>query len=417
MEETNLYQEIKMTEKLFYKDAYLKTFTSSVIKQDVDENGRRYVVLEKTAFYPTGGGQPCDIGAINGVRVNNVEEIDGEIRHYVESKIEPLNEIIGEIDWERRFDHMQQHAGQHLLSAAFDELFGMKTIAFHLGKEFVTIDLDVHELLPETSFEAEMLANKIVFENRSINTRWIDRKEIAKFPLRKPPSVNDNIRLVIIDDFDYNAFGGTHPKQTGEVGPVKIIKWERHKQHTRLYFVCGMRAVNVMHEKQMILHEACKVLTCGEQDVVSQLHRLLGANNELEKSLKEATTQLMRFEAEKLIEQSLSRNHIKFITSSFGGREMKELQTLANQIVELDDSALVLFVTTSGERMQLIGARGKNVAINMNEIVKQALNKIEGKGGGSMKIAQGGGKALLSNKEMLQYLLELAEGKIISISK
>jgi alanyl-tRNA synthetase len=213
------------TEKVYYQDPYKQSFTTKLVKQAQDKNGGYYVVLEKTIFYPTGGGQPHDTGMINGVHVYEVEEIDGEIRHYVEQPIESHNEIIGEIAWDRRFDHMQQHTGQHILSAAFEEVYGYKTVSFHLGKELCTIDLEISNLNEEEANQTEELANKIILENRPIETKWITEAELSHYSLRKELSVSENIRLVIIPNFDYNGCGGTHPNSTGQVSAIKILNW------------------------------------------------------------------------------------------------------------------------------------------------------------------------------------------------
>ncbi len=257
-----------MTTKLYYQDAYINTFTTSIEKQDKDELDQWYVVLKETAFYPTGGGQPSDLGTLNNTKVKNVEEIDGEIRHYIEA---PFNdealEIIGKIEWERRFDHMQQHAGQHILSAAFEETFQYKTISFHLGKETLTIDLEVNGLTENEALQAEEAANRIIQENRPIETKWVTKDEAGQYPLRKQPSVSEDIRLVIIPDFDYNGCGGTHPRSTGEVGAIKILDWEKHRGHIRLQFVCGNRVLTQLHTKQAIVKSLTSLLQAPEPEI------------------------------------------------------------------------------------------------------------------------------------------------------
>lgn len=226
--------------KLFYKDPYLKTFETKILKQQQVKKGDFYITLEETAFYPTGGGQPHDIGTLNGVKVLNVEEVDGEIRHYVERTLPHLDDqVVGVIDWERRFDHMQQHTGQHILSAAFAQLYDIHTVGFHLGNDTVTIDLDISELTEEMAGKAEKLANDIIMENRAIVTKWVEYDDLVNYPIRKLPSVKENIRLVIIDEFDYNGCGGTHPSATGEVGAIKVLNWERQRKK----FVCILYAV------------------------------------------------------------------------------------------------------------------------------------------------------------------------------
>ena len=231
------------TEKLYYQNQSMRAFRSKLKRMDQDEKGRIYAVLEKTAFYPTGGGQPHDTGTINGVYVYDVEEAEGEIRHFIEERLEVDSECVGELDWERRFDHMQQHAGQHILSAAFEQVCGYQTVSFHLGKETCTIDLHTGALREEVAFQAEQLANQLILENRPIEAKWVTQEELSQYSLRKDLSVSENIRLVIIPDFDYNGCGGTHPESTGKVSSIKILHWEKQKGHARLHFVCGNRVM------------------------------------------------------------------------------------------------------------------------------------------------------------------------------
>ncbi len=223
------------TEKLFYQDSYMRAFTARVLKAERDEQGHFYVVLDRTAFYPTGGGQPHDTGTLNSVHVYDVEEIGGEVRHYIEDPVDVHHEIAGEIDWERRFDHMQQHAGQHILSAAFAEMVGYQTVSFHLGQQICSIDLDAVDLTDEEIMQVENKANDIILENRPVETRWVSAEELSQYPLRKEVSVSDNIRLVIIPDFDYNGCGGTHPNSTGQVSALKMLHWEKQKKKVRVY--------------------------------------------------------------------------------------------------------------------------------------------------------------------------------------
>ncbi|MFK4998913.1 alanyl-tRNA editing protein [Bacillus sp. N9] len=195
----------------------------------------------KHRFYPTGGGQPFDMGTLNGIEVLNVEEVDGEIHHTVSKRLDTTDEIEGVIDWERRFDHMQQHTGQHILTSAFVELFGLHTVSFHLGKEICTIDLDVEHVSSEQLVAAERLANEVILKNLPIETKWVTGDELEQYSLRKELAVTDDIRLVIIPNFDYNGCGGTHPSSTGQVSAIKILATEKQKQK----YVCTLFVVGV----------------------------------------------------------------------------------------------------------------------------------------------------------------------------
>ncbi|WP_347177957.1 alanyl-tRNA editing protein [Sporosarcina thermotolerans] len=291
-----------LKDRIYYQDAYLKTFTAWVIHRSEDANGRPYVVLDNTAFYPTGGGQPHDTGTINGVRVIDVEELDGEIRHFLEEDLPSGEEVKGVIDWERRFDHMQQHAGQHILTAAFVEYFGFQTVSFHLGNGVVSIDLDVEDVSADQLAAVEKLANGIILENRPIETKWDPTEdELTQFSLRKQLAVTDEIRLVIIPGFDYNGCGGTHPNSTGQVGLIKILSTEKQKRQVRVHFVCGGRVLQQLGRKHEELAIASRLLSAPEDGVGHAIEKLLVTNQVLEKSLEDTKVALLEFEASELL--------------------------------------------------------------------------------------------------------------------
>ncbi|KIY21701.1 MULTISPECIES: serine-tRNA(Ala) deacylase AlaX [Mesobacillus] len=373
-----------MENKLYYQNAYTKTFTAELVRQGADESGRNYAVLTQTAFYPTGGGQPFDTGVLNGIKVVGVEEIDGEIRHYIQEPLEEGMPIKGEIDWDRRFDHMQQHAGQHILSAAFEELYGYKTVSFHLGKKTLTIDLETEKLSTEEADRVEKLANRVILENRPIFSKWIDGEEVKQYKLRKPLSVANNIRLVIIPEFDYNGCGGTHPNSTGEAGNLKILGWERQKKLIRVEFVCGQRVLSILWEKQAILKELSILLNAPEQDLVSSVNRLLGQK----KTIEEMGSQLLQYEAAELI----AANSGNIVSHVYQNRSIQELQKLARLLTGQAEEKVFLLVAENEDNLQFVFARGKNAQGNLKEWSKHALLIIDGKGGGSDQLVQGGGK-------------------------
>lgn len=391
-----------MENKLYYQDAYLQSFTAKLLKQAQDETKNWYAVLDQTAFYPTGGGQPHDLGTIAGQKVVNVEEMDGEIRHYLEGPIEAFShEVTGQIDWFRRFDHMQQHAGQHLLSAAFDRLFSFKTVGFHLGTEIVTIDLETEELTEDEAAKAEELANRIILENRPIETKWVTEEELSQFQLRKETKVKENIRLVIVPDFDDNGCGGTHPSTTGEVRAIKILDWERQKKKIRLQFVCGERVLTQFSKKQKVLLGLTRLISAPEHEMEQAVLRLLETGKDTEKELEKARDLLLQFEG-KEIWKSRTGNVIGEV---YQNRTVQELQKMARYITTENEEALVLLVSEGEDRLQLVCARGNARSENMNIVLKQALTDINGKGGGNAAFAQGGGPALIPSGEMLERLM------------
>ncbi|MEK4520168.1 DHHA1 domain-containing protein [Psychrobacillus sp. FSL W7-1493] len=386
-----------MTNKLYYEDPYLTTFTASIIKKEPE-----YVIISETAFYPTGGGQPCDIGSLNDISVVNVEIIDGEIRHFLAEPLDSQSiEVKGSINWRRRFDHMQQHAGQHILSAAFAELFQMQTVSFHLGKETATIDLDTTEVTEEQLKKVEELANQIILENRAIETKWVTEDELTQYKLRKATSIKEDIRLVIIPDFDYNACGGTHPSSTGQVGSIKILQTEKQKRHIRVEFVCGKRVLTQLDRKQDVLLSLISKLSSPEEKLVDAANNLLHTNKTLEKLLNEHKQELLKFEAKELLKQSI--NDIVGVT--FENRTIQDLQRLARFLVEESPSSLCVLVSHNEEKLQIVTARGTNREESMKALLLQLLPLINGKGGGNDTLAQGGGEAALSSTELLNKAL------------
>jgi alanyl-tRNA synthetase len=390
-----------MENKLYYKDAYITDFNAKVVKQAQDEAGDWYVVLSQTAFYPTGGGQPYDVGTINNSRVTRVEEVEGEIRHYVEAALANTeSEIKGLIDWERRFDHMQQHAGQHILSAAFDNLFHYKTVSFHLGVETLTIDIQTESLSDHEAKKAEDAANQIILENRLIETKWVTEEELSTYSLRKETKVKEDIRLVIIPDYDYNGCGGTHPKATGEVQAIKILGWEKQKNNIRVQFVCGERVLKQLGQKQKVLLGLTKLLNAPEKDMEQAVIRLLEQGKQLEKELEGIKETMLQYEAKSFCENIKGET----IRRSFHNRTIQELQKLAKYITAENEKALVYFVSKNENKLQLVCARGAARTESMKTVIGHALPLINGKGGGNDTFAQGGGDALITEEQMLEYL-------------
>ncbi|WP_404444187.1 DHHA1 domain-containing protein [Sutcliffiella horikoshii] len=392
-------------EKLFYQDPYIQTFTTTLIKQIQDEFGKWYALLEQTAFYPEGGGQPYDIGTLNNQKVIDVQEINGEIRHYLEDPLpETTGEIKGTIDWERRYDHMQQHAGQHLLSAAFEELFSYKTKSFHLGKETSTIDLDINELTEQEFLEAEALVNKIILENRKIVAKWVSKDALSDYPLRKELSVSENIRLVIIPDFDYSGCGGTHPRTTGGVASLKILSLEKQKKMIRVTFVAGNRVLKQLQEKQQVLSELSILLNAPQNGMAEAVSRMLGQSKEQAKELKDTKDKLLDYEAMALASQMESVGGRALILAVFQTREMSELQSMARKITSgADDINVFLFAENAG-KVQFVGAKGSKSDLNMKLIAKDVFPLINGKGGGSESFVQGGGERIITGNELLQEI-------------
>jgi len=396
--------------RLYYNNSYLKKFDALVAAVYTDAD-KLCVILDNTAFYPSSGGQPCDFGVINGVFVSEVlEREDGEIVHII-PKDSPLKEgleVKCSIDWDRRFDHMQQHTGQHILSGAFAEKFSLQTESFHLGRDFSTIDLSVSHLAPEKIMEAESLANKIVFENRSVGINYLTGEE-AREKLRKDSCRSGNLRVIDVKDFDLSACGGTHCSNTGEVGTILIKGWEKIKSNLRLEFYCGFRGLKLFREYNSIFRDISARFSTGPGDLVSRMDKLVSENKNNFKKLKDLKEKLLEQEIEFIYKSSDCINDIRYIKYFSEDKPVKELKILGQKVTEKFPSVLMC-LAAAGETWSLILIRSDDLNINITEIMRGMERDFSGKGGGRPDFFQGGGysredinKIFLIFKEKIKY--------------
>ncbi|MEK4698129.1 DHHA1 domain-containing protein [Solibacillus sp. FSL R7-0668] len=389
-----------MKDLLYYQDAMISEFHANVVKTGSDENGN-YIVLDNTAFYPTGGGQPHDTGWIQEIKISNVKKVEEEIRHYTTKDASTISgEIFAKLNWARRFDHMQQHTGQHILTAAFVELFEFATTSFHLGTELVTIDLNVGEITEEQLAAAEKRANEIILENRPIETKWVTKDDLASYNLRKDVKVDEDIRLVIIPDYDYNGCGGTHPTSTGQVGLLKILATEKMKQQIRIHFVCGNRVLDQLAMRKTVLADVARQLSAPEEQAAEAMRKFAATTKQTEKNLKDAQDALLQFEAKELAGEKISAR-------TFENRSIQDLQKLARFITEQNDQAIALLVASNEDKLQFVAARGKAQATSMKAISTAVLPMINGKGGGNDTLVQGGGEKLLTVEALLEAMKDI----------
>ncbi|HDR67516.1 MAG TPA: alanyl-tRNA editing protein, partial [Bacteroidaceae bacterium] len=288
------------TKKLYYDDPY-KTQFEAVIVEKKRHGGKPAVILDQTLFYPESGGQPCDKGFINGIPVKNVVEDGAEIVHVIEKDID-AKRISGTIDWETRFDHMQQHSGQHILSQVFHKLINGKTMSFHLGEKTSTVEINIRMISEEEIESVEKQANDIIFENREIRCSFISDTHIDEVPLRKPPVKTGELRIVEVQDFDYTACGGTHPRRTGEIGLIKILKWDRIRDNLRFEFVCGKRALNDYRIRTNILRDVTNRFSSGEADLMNVVEKLFQDYKIQKKRNRQLQEKLSGYEAMEIIE-------------------------------------------------------------------------------------------------------------------
>lgn len=385
----------------YFNDAYVREFTTNVLREETLAEGRRGVVLEETYFYPTSGGQPNDLGSISGIEVLDV--IDGEeILHVINQPLEMV-EVVGRIDWQRRFDHMQQHAGQHLLSAIFEKLYAAETVGFHLGDEYVTVDLALEELTIEMVREIELAVNELIYQNLPIRAYFVEPEKIQELPLRKQPVVKEEIRIVEIEGIDYSPCGGTHPHSTGEIGLIKICRWEKKRDNIRVEFVCGHRALIDYHWKNEQIKQIALHLSCKDSQSLENFERLSAEAKELRKKVGYLKEQVQRYEADEYYTNSQEVKGVHLVTQIFTDREMKEAKRLANKIIS-KEKVIVLFAIKS-EKAQVSFSCSKDLQVNMNDLLKEVIGLIDGSGGGTAQSAQGGG----TNLSNLESLLQAAE--------
>jgi len=402
-----------MTDRLYYADSYLTSFTARVVER-LEVDGHPAVILDRTAFYPEGGGQPADRGRLGPVDVVDAQAREDDPRAVLHLLAQPLpdDEVTGAVDWPRRFDLMQQHTGQHILSQAFVQTSGAETLAFHLSDDArdgtLTIDLNRAGLPAAPIDVAEDLANQVVYENRPVRARFVAEAELALLPLRKPPVVNASVRVVEIEDFDWSACGGTHVARTGEVGQIKIIKIDRRGPATRVEFRCGRRALIDYRRKNEMVNRVAADLSIGYGELDQAAARLVADNKSLRKQLEDAQARLLEFEARDLLSDLRARDGYAVALRAWRDRDMATLRRLAKQTIARPGT-LALF-GSSGEKPTLVFARSGDLAFDVNALVRGAAARLNGKGGGAPDFAQAGGPP--ASDEQVREALAWAYGQL-----
>jgi alanyl-tRNA synthetase len=401
-----------LTKRLYYEESYLQEFKGKILKK-IKIDGKPALILDNTCFYPTSGGQPNDLGYIQGVSIVDVIEDNEKIIHVLKGGIEEEcgDTVIGKIDWKRRFDHMQQHLGQHILSGALMKLWSAKTLSFHLGEEVCTLDIAKEKLTEEEAKKVEECTNEIIFDNRPVKCYFVEEEEeVKRLNLRKVPEKTGKIRIIEVEDFDLSACGGTHCRATGEVGMIKITKWEKRGEKIRLEFICGRRAWKDYFWKNEVIKNISNKLTIKDSELGEAIDRMLEERKEIGKELKEFKEKLQEHEAKRLIdESSLRDNRIKIINKVFEEKNFKEVMGLVQKIINLDESVVVLAGIKSkgeGEGAKILFACSRALEYDMNRLVREAGKFIEGRGGGAPNFAQAGGKKVEGIEDALNFALE-----------
>jgi len=381
-----------MSRRLYYADPYLTTFSARVIER-FQWAGQPAVVLDRTAFYPTGGGQPHDVGLLQGVAVLDVveREGDGAVVHVLAGPLTG-DSIEGQVDWESRSDLMQQHSGQHILSAAFVECLAANTVGFHLSEEYATIDLDRAPLSDADLERVETRANAVVMADRPVVSRWVPDEEVPTLALRKPLTHEGPVRVVEIPAFDLSACGGTHVRTTGEVGPIKITRSERRGEETRVEFLCGRRALTDYGLKNALVMDLAREFTVSHRDLGATVRRLADELKETRRELRRTRDALLDAEAAALWHQALSVADWRVVKAHFVGRPPEDLKHLAQRLAARPRTvALLAGGGKEGQKGYFTFARSDDVDLHIGSLLRRACEVIGGGGGGRPQFAQGGG--------------------------
>lgn len=375
------------TERLYYTDPYLREFDATLV-ETISHNGQIALVLDRTAFYPTSGGQPHDVGFFEDVRIVEVVDAeDGRILH-IADRAPSSTRLHGTIDWTRRFDHMQQHTGQHVLSAAFDRLLAARTESFHLGVESSTIDLG-REVSTEEIAHVEDDANRIVWENRPVSIRFAEPEELASLRLRKEPKREGRLRLIEIEDFDLSACGGTHVWRTGAIGMIAIASVERFRGGSRITFLCGGRALAGYRQLRDAIAGSVRSLSVLPSELPAAIERLQADAKELRKQVKDFQFRVATQEANRLSGEAEDIGGRHVVAAALPSWDAAGLKAIAAGIVERPRHVAVLLGGPAPA--PIVVARGADAGVDSGALLRELLSRHGGKGGGRPELAQGGG--------------------------
>jgi len=388
-----------MTNRIYYTEPYRTEFDATVVAVETVD-GRTHVTLDQTAFYPATGGQPYDTGSLGGAAVSDViDREDGTIVHVVSGALKVGEVVQGAIDWTRRFDHMQQHTGQHVLSAAFDRLFGVRTESFHMGTASATIDL-AREVSAVEIAKAEDEANRITWEDRPVAIRFATAEEAAKLPLRKESIRTGPLRLIAVEDFDLSACGGTHVARTGAIGVIAIGGWEKFRGGSRVEFLCGGRALNRFRHWRDALAATQKFLSVAPEEMAAAVERMQADSKAQQRTLRGFQEQLATHEAHALLAKAGDR---AVIVEALDGWDAQGLKAIAVAAAAGSPNAVVALFTTTMPALVVI-ARGGAATADAGGMLKSLVAQFGGKGGGKPDLAQGGG--LTGSVEQLKAAID-----------
>jgi alanyl-tRNA synthetase len=377
-----------MTERIYYTDAYCRAFDARVVRA-FEHEGRPAVILDRTAFYPTSGGQPFDIGMLDRTAVVDVADVEGDVVHILALPLGAGAVVHGEIDWTRRFDHMQQHTGQHVLSAALVHVCQAPTVSFHLGSDTSTIDLGA-VVSPTDVERAVDEANRIVWEDRAVTVRFASEDEAKALPLRKESARQGELRLVELPEFDLSACGGTHVARTGAIGLIAVTATEKFKGGLRLTFVCGGRALRLMRQLRDAVAGSVRVLSVLPQELPVAVEKQQADAKALRKTISGLQAALAVHEADRLLAVSHAGDDgRRVITEIYEDWDAAGLKTIASSLIARDPVAVAL--VTGGATVAVVVACAPSLGLDAGAVVRQLTARFGGRGGGRPDLAQAGG--------------------------
>jgi alanyl-tRNA synthetase len=393
-----------VTERLYYSDSHLIEFEARVVDLSDRVSGWTAVVLDRTAFYPTGGGQPSDTGTLNGVRVVEcIDDGDNGVLHVVQGATPARGDVVrGRIDWSRRLDHMQQHTGQHILSQAFVTLFNAPTRSFRVLESACEIDVDLNNPTTEVIERAVELANNVIWEDRTITIRNVTSAEASQLSLRKEPARDGELRLIEIEGFDLTPCGGTHAYRTGEIGMIAVRSWERAKGLTRIEFVAGVRALADYRKANKSAREVAALFSTGRDDAPQVAAQMVEEHKESNRRIRALEEIVAEAEAEKLF--ASASNGV--VTHVFDGRDAESLKKLAHALTA-HPQTIALLASRDEDTARLVFARSADASGDMNALMREACALLDGRGGGRPDMAQGGGKNVGKIGDALTHALTL----------
>lgn len=394
-----------VTERLYYSDSHLIEFDARVVDVTDRVSGWTAVVLDRTAFYPTGGGQPSDTGTLNGARVVEcIDDGDNGVLHVVQGAAPSRDALVhGRVDWSRRLDHMQQHTGQHILSQAFVTLFNAPTKSFRVLEASCEIDVDLSNPTGDVIERAVELANNVIWEDREITIRSVTSAEAAELPLRKEPVRDGDLRLIEIDGFDLTPCGGTHAYRTGEVGMIAVRSWERAKGLTRIEFVAGTRALADYRKANKSARDVAALFSTGRDDVPQVAAQMVEEHKELNRRIRALEQVAAEVEAQKLLAGASQG----VVSQIFAERDAESLKRLALALIAAPGITALLGSRDKGTA-RLVFARSADAEGDMNALMREACAMLDGRGGGKPELAQGGGKNVARLEEAITHAAQLA---------